>query len=664
MDKPAAPPRPDASGVPLLPTVPNDIPGNLCVLNLSFNALARLPADLGDSFATLCSLDISGNQLTSLPEDIGRLQSLRELYANRNALASLPNSIGSLHKLEVLGVSDNRLARLPPCLGLLTESLRVLAVDGNPFDGVHQALVGPLVAAPLEDRLRGIRPRERMRKALTGMSGKTDRPKPSDGTRRRDAKEYRLAAIKNLLAASIAGRRGRSESALQTVHMAGSSSTSSTSDNAAAEVATTLVEAGPNSAGAFGRDGMCPSPHGTHGTSANAASAAAPDEASVKCVLWQLRDEWDLDPANGESGRNGHTPSRPRRRTAACASGASAIGRAYHEKASTASSGQRMKILSELLVTEVTYVDTLKNVVGVFLNPMREAKVLSESELREIFSNIEVILAFHNDHFLPAITHAISQPTMAVGSVFLSHSAHFRLYSTYANNHGAGTRSLSAVMSRRAVSSFIQRARRDVTQLGQVSLDGHLLTPVQRLPRYRMLLTDLLSNTLPAHPDHELLFSAAKELDKVIHEVNEKKRAFEQHSLLRRLQERIVGSAAIPLVAPHRAFRCAANFRLQACIESTASGPGGGSIAASRHAGTGYVYRYFLFSDMLLQCSIAANKELRLCRTYGLHARAAPADVTHANELRIVDTGCIIYLKGDADEAQRWAREINNRLEG
>ncbi|KAJ2163782.1 hypothetical protein GGH15_004281, partial [Coemansia sp. RSA 562] len=75
-----------------------------------------------------------------------------------------------------------------------------------------------------------------------------------------------------------------------------------------------------------------------------------------------------------------------------------------------------MKILSELLVTEVTYVDTLKNVVGVYLNPMREAKVLSETELREIFSNIEVILAFHNDHFLPAVTYAISRPEMAVGS--------------------------------------------------------------------------------------------------------------------------------------------------------------------------------------------------------------------------------------------------------
>ncbi|KAJ2813292.1 hypothetical protein FBU31_007464, partial [Coemansia sp. 'formosensis'] len=261
----------------------------------------------------------------------------------------------------------------------------------------------------------------------------------------------------------------------------------------------------------------------SHGSSMDDSAGLIQDATKVARVLWQLCDEWDLDPQHSESDSVEHMLALLRDGNVRM-DGITSIDRVYREKAPSAGGSQRLKILSELLVTEVTYVDTLKNVVGVYLNPMREAKILSESELREIFANIEVILAFHNDHFLPAITFAISQPDMAIGNVFLHHGAHLRLYSMYTNNHDTSVATLSNVMARRAVNSFVQGARYDVTQIGQVGLDGHLLTPVQRLPRYRMLLMDLLSNTPVSHPDHESLYLALKDLNRTIYEVNEKKR--------------------------------------------------------------------------------------------------------------------------------------------
>ncbi|KAJ2762544.1 hypothetical protein IWQ56_005019, partial [Coemansia nantahalensis] len=505
----------DYSGL-CLSDIPGDIPGHLYALNLSRNALVRLPPGLGQTFSGLCTLDVSGNRLSALPEDIGGLQCLRELYAHRNALEGLPASVGSLRRLEALNVSDNCLARLPACLGLLTESLHVLLVDGNPLSNDHRVLVQPIVTGSQSGSQRKIRARP-------------------------DAKVHsHLESLKELFAAGLAGsRRSRSASVQQRQRLFRATTASGRNDSTSS------------------------TSQSSRSSSGDAGSIASHNEASVKRVLWRLRDEWDLDPSHGRSDSPGDTRVDEVHAATMRAGGLSTIDRAYREKAPTASNSQRMKILSELLVTEVTYVDTLKNVVGVFLNPMREARILAEYELREIFSNVEVILAFHNDHFLPAIAHAISQPEMAIGDVFLHHSAHFRLYSAYTNNHETSTQALSNVMSRRTVSSFIQSARRDVTQLGQVSLDGHLLTPVQRLPRYRMLLTDLLRSTPSTHPDHEPLFAAATELNVIIHEVNEKKRAFEDQAQLRRLQERLAGAAAIPLVAPHRVFRLEASFRLQ-----------------------------------------------------------------------------------------------------
>ncbi|KAJ2776953.1 hypothetical protein GGI15_004671 [Coemansia interrupta] len=414
-----------------------------------------------------------------------------------------------------------------------------------------------------------------------------------------------------------------------------------------------------SSFGLNGRLSISSTSQDSHSSSMEDSIGLIQDATKVSKVLWQLRDEWDLDPRHSETDSVTNMLAQLREGNVRV-DGASEIDRAYREKAPTAGSSQRLKILSELLVTEVTYVDTLKNVVGIYLNPMREAKILSESELREIFSNIEVILAFHNDHFLPSVTYAISQPDAAIGNVFLHHGAHFKLYSMYTNNHETSVKTLSTAMSRRAMSNFIQSARGDVTQLGQVGLDGHLLTPVQRLPRYRMLLLDLLSNTPAEHPDHELLYEALKDLNKTIYEVNEKKRVFENQARLHRIQDKVAGASEIPLIMPHRVFKLMANFRLQIFSEHVVDRSG---VLTVRRIGVGTVYRFFLFNDMLLQCTIIMNKDLRVNHIYKLRSRVTPAEITGDNELRIVDNEGILYLKGDISDVRKWAHAINGRLE-
>ncbi|KAJ2058758.1 hypothetical protein GGH13_007076, partial [Coemansia sp. S155-1] len=83
-----------------------------------------------------------------------------------------------------------------------------------------------------------------------------------------------------------------------------------------------------------------------------------------------------------------------------------------------------------------------------------------------------------------------------------------------------------------------------------------------------------------------------------------------------------------------------------------------------RRIGVGTIYRFFLFSDMIMQCTIIMNKDLRLNRVYKLSTRVTPAEVTCDNDLRIVDSEGVLYLKGDLTDIRKWAHEINNRLEG
>ncbi|KAJ2909502.1 hypothetical protein GGI21_001818 [Coemansia aciculifera] len=766
--------------------------------------LTHLPLGFGRAFGLLSTLDISGNQISALPEEISHLHSLRELYASRNALVTLPITIGSLRNLEVLdisenhivsldvsvsrlenlrmlNISDNRLTMLPPYLGLLAQTLRILLVDGNPFDKAQRDLVVPILTVSAKEAKKIAKEKEKTDKLRekAAKRGEAQMVAMSSDDAPLHSNEY-AAALKKLM--SVRLKRGRrnatsSESNTHTKNTALSQSTSherspsmaskqvSFDDNAAtlasqsaqappgptrdsmivpaeavanqmatgltisggsdatpehseyltrqlpplpsptssppqqlaaitAESARTValsiarrIATGANGSNALTEDDLLGMAHNyqprhnsvtrsslgpadrhsvsstsqeSHASSMDDSAGLLQDATKVARVLWQLCDEWDLDPRHSEADSVEHMLAQLRDGNVRM-DGISGIDRVYREKAPSAGGSQRLKILSELLVTEVTYVDTLKNVVGVYLNPMREAKILSETELREIFANIEVILAFHNDHFLPAITFAISQPDMAIGNVFLHHGAHLRLYSTYTNNHDTSVSTLSSVMTRRTVSSFVQGARYDVTQIGQVGLDGHLLTPVQRLPRYRMLLMDLLSNTPSSHPDHESLYLALKDLNRTIYEVNEKKRVFEHQSRLRKIQEKVAGSAELPLLTPHRVFKLMANFRLQIFSEPVADKHGKLSV---RRIGVGAIYRFFLFSDMIMQCTIIMNKDLRLNRVYKLSTRVTPAEVTCDNDLRIVDSEGVLYLKGDLTDIRKWAHEINNRLEG
>lgn len=70
-------------------------------------------------------------------------------------------------------------------------------------------------------------------------------------------------------------------------------------------------------------------------------------------------------------------------------------------------------------------------------------------------------------------------------------------------------------------------------------LGALLILPIQRIPRYVLLLQDLLRHTESGHPDHADLVQALKDMRQVADYINEKKREAEALNLVVRIQERI-----------------------------------------------------------------------------------------------------------------------------
>ncbi|ORZ13816.1 Dbl homology domain-containing protein [Lobosporangium transversale] len=142
-----------------------------------------------------------------------------------------------------------------------------------------------------------------------------------------------------------------------------------------------------------------------------------------------------------------------------------------------------------------------------------------------------------------------------IGKVFADHVAYMKMYSFYINNFDNALRVLQTQLTqakyKKKMKEFLRRCAKhpNHTQLG---LQGYLLLPVQRIPRYKLLLTDLLENTWPDHVDYQDIASALEKISSRADEMNERKRQYENHEKVLLIQNRIIGQHKAPLVQPHR----------------------------------------------------------------------------------------------------------------
>jgi hypothetical protein len=61
---------------------------------------------------------------------------------------------------------------------------------------------------------------------------------------------------------------------------------------------------------------------------------------------------------------------------------------------------------------------------------------------------------------------------------------------------------------------------RDRPECGKLSLGDHLITPIQRIPRYIMLLRDLKKRSEGGHPDHQPISKSLGDMEVIAMLVN------------------------------------------------------------------------------------------------------------------------------------------------
>uniref|UniRef100_A0A2K6JXM9 Phosphatidylinositol 3,4,5-trisphosphate-dependent Rac exchanger 1 protein n=1 Tax=Rhinopithecus bieti TaxID=61621 RepID=A0A2K6JXM9_RHIBE len=210
----------------------------------------------------------------------------------------------------------------------------------------------------------------------------------------------------------------------------------------------------------------------------------------------------------------------------------------------------RLCVLNEILGTERDYVGTLRFLQSAFLHRIRQnvadsvEKGLTEENVKILFSNIEDILEVHKD-FLAALEYCLHpepQSQHELGNVFLKFKDKFCVYEEYCSNHEKALRLLVELNKIPTVRAFLLSCMllggRKTTD---IPLEGYLLSPIQRICKYPLLLKELAKRTPGKHPDHPAVQSALQAMKTVCSNINETKRQMEKLEALEQLQSHIEG---------------------------------------------------------------------------------------------------------------------------
>ncbi|XP_012215221.1 rho guanine nucleotide exchange factor 17 isoform X3 [Linepithema humile] len=254
----------------------------------------------------------------------------------------------------------------------------------------------------------------------------------------------------------------------------------------------------------------------------------------------------------------------------------------------------RTHVVVELYDTERSYVEALQILVNKYLQPLKSpenAGLVDAATVDEIFYQIPALLS-HHEVFLEELRRRLDtwELKQTIGDVFLdvfTKPVVLETYTLFLDNWKSARKAIKTTcQAKPAFARFLETMERE--HKGKLGLDQLLIKPVQKIPRYELLIQRLLKHTDPTHPDHELLQAAQKEVHELVVKINCTERESleweQQQTTLREVQALVEGLAGI--VTNDRAF-------VRHDLVTIAS-----------NQGTRKERALFLFSDLLVITSI------------------------------------------------------------
>ncbi|NWW50411.1 ARHGH factor, partial [Pedionomus torquatus] len=290
---------------------------------------------------------------------------------------------------------------------------------------------------------------------------------------------------------------------------------------------------------------------------------------------------------------------------------------------STPGQDMRKHVIMTLLDTEQSYVESLRTLMQGYMKPLKQPEnslLCDPSLVDEIFDQIPELLE-HHEQFLEQIHDCVQNwhEKQKVGDLLVqsfSKDVLVNIYSAYIDNFlNAKDAVRMAKEARPAFMKFLEQSMRENKE--KQALSDLMIKPVQRIPRYELLVKDLLKHTPEDHPDHPFLIDAQRNIKQVAERINKGMKSAEEVErnarIVQEIESHIEGME--DLQAPLRRF-----LRQEMVVEVKAVG---GKKDRS----------FFLFTDLLV-CTTLKRKSGSLRRSsMSLYTAASVIDTASKYKL-------------------------------
>lgn len=311
---------------------------------------------------------------------------------------------------------------------------------------------------------------------------------------------------------------------------------------------------------------------------------------------------------------------------------------------------KRTKIREEIVKTEKSYVESLKLLHKYWIIPLKTEKTLkslriSQEDAARLHSTLESIKKIQ----IQFLENLDRNPLQLV-STFNKYCSFFKIYCDYLKHYEDILSTMTRLQEKNKrfkvwfETQEAQLKEESEKILGtQEAFSSHLIKPVQRIPRYVLLLKELKKNTEPTHPSYVELNDALGNIQTVANEINLAKKKMENMTNLLQIQTKISNYQGETLMQPQRCFVREGDLIVPEGLGKTLS------KATPR--------KVLLFSDLIIWTSNLYTYKGRISLL------GASLSVLQNQDLQIVSTRDILYLRcNNKEDREEWLAEINKTI--
>lgn len=297
------------------------------------------------------------------------------------------------------------------------------------------------------------------------------------------------------------------------------------------------------------------------------------------------------------------------------------------------------KTINEIFTSEVTYLRQLEIIMRFFMEPLRTKTWLPQSTFHALFGNIEILYRVNGE-----LLQELKNNSENVGAAFDKIAPYLKLYSVYAYDYKQALQILQTMVKNdKELNEFIvrQEKRPEVA----TSLQSLLIVPIQRIPRYRLLLQELLNHTSPDDPHHTTIKDALKKIKACAFHINDLVTEYENAESMIALARRLSCVPVKNLITPGRKI-----------VKQ------GSLMKVSKSGRTSHSRFLVLFTDSLMYCKGGEEGPLKFSCLFPLkHCEIEPVLSTGVFKITCQNEEILLYT-ADSQLGKEWISTLQSAV--